>query len=91
MWKIPLSTDRTKRLATIDGLNEKFGARAYAQLRYSDAIQSFGADLHNAKSYKYDEPAHEREHLDELVAIMRTHGWTPAQFIDQLRAKWHGK
>ena len=88
LWKIPLSDDRALRKKTIESLNEKYGARAYTQLRYDDAINSFVTDLHNAKSQRYGDATREREQLDELVGIIRSNKWTPKEFIAQLRAKW---
>lgn len=61
----------------------------YRRLQYSDAIQSFSADLHNAKSTAYGTPSKEREHLDNLIDVMRKERQTPKQWLDALKNKWY--
>ena len=88
LYKIPkkdgvASYDQLKALS-----NERILSK-YKLLGYSDAISSFEADLHNAKSTAYGGDRQEREHLDLLVAVMRKNKQTPKQFIDALNTKWY--
>lgn len=61
----------------------------YQRIRYSDAINGFSADLHNAKGAKAGDVSKEREMLDKLVGIMRKEHLTPKQFIDKLNDKYY--
>ena len=61
----------------------------YRRIEYSDALQGFNADLHNAKGIQPDHISKEREMLDKLVGIMREQKLTPAQFITALREKYY--
>ena len=72
-------------------LNEDFGMQAYKMLRYSDAINQFKNDLHNAKVYRYGDASKEREYLDVLVKAMRNLKQTPEQFIKTLEKKWYNR
>ena len=61
----------------------------YRRIEYSDALQGFNADLHNAKGMQPGHISKEREMLDKLVGIMREQKLTPAQFITALREKYY--
>lgn len=73
---------------TYKRLSERAQQR-FGSLGYSDAINSFEADLHNAKSIPYDHVSKEREELDRIVALMRKLKLTPKGFIQLLKDKWH--
>lgn len=87
VYQTPIKTKKV--WDTAKTLNKEHGYRAYSMLQYSDAISSFRADLHNAKSVAYGTSSKEREHLDKLIAIMRGNKQTPEEFIKQLRDKWY--
>ena len=73
----------------LKAMNNKRLLDTYSRLRYDDAINGFEADLHNAKSTQYESNRKEREHLDQLVQVMRKERKTPKQFLDMLRDKWY--
>lgn len=70
------------------GLGDK-AYNVYKRIEYSDALQGFNADLHNAKGIQPGHISKEREMLDKLVGIMRKQKLTPAQFITALREKYY--
>lgn len=67
----------------------KRAQQKFNSLAYSDAINSFEADLHNAKSIPYDHVSKEREELDRIVVLMRKLKLDPKGFIKLLKDKWH--
>lgn len=88
LYKKPIEGSLEK---AVKELNEDFGMRAYKMLRYSDAINQFKNDLHNAKVYRYGDASKEREYLDVLVKAMRNLKQTPEQFIKTLEKKWYNR
>ena len=86
LYKKPIGGSLEK---AVKELNEDYGVRAYKMLRYSDAINQFKNDLHNAKIYRYGDASKEREYLDVLVKAMRRLKQTPEQFIKMLENKWY--
>jgi hypothetical protein len=89
VYSLPIDPKLPDIYDSVKKLNKEYGKRAYDQLRYQDTINSFKADLHNAKSTPYGELTGDREYLDKVIGIMRKNRQTPEQFIDQLRNKWY--
>ena len=88
LWMIPKKSG-VESYKQLDALGNKRIVKLYERLRYSDAISGLMADMHNAKSVAYDRPDKAREHLDQLVRMLRTELMTPKEFIRRLQDKWY--
>jgi len=62
--------------------------RALKGLGYFDGINTFNADLHNAKSYPVDDATKNRKALQKLVDIMKKENMTAESFYKMLEEKW---
>lgn len=85
--KLPTNIESTYAYAKERLTKEAFDV--YRRIEYSDALNGFNADLHNAKGSDLGHVSKEREMLDTLIKIMRKDKVTPAQFIEKMRAKWY--
>lgn len=89
MWKIPVPPGNQDRYLLIKAQNWEALERVYKVLRYPNDVGQLTSALHNAKSTPYESYNHEREYLDELVALMRKLHMTPKQYFEALASKWH--
>lgn len=64
---------------------------AFNSLKYGYALKDFLDALQQPKFSEYTASNKGRQHLDKLIALMKSRKQTPAQFIDALKAKWYPK
>lgn len=88
LYKMPAMLDREAAVKVVVDADWK-------QLRYVldrvgnyDADRGLNAEMHNAKSNAYESADRSREHLDELVKILRKERWTTKQFCHAMALKW---